>query len=99
MAEYKGSEGDVMRIREMQLRREKEKKLFAEQLKKMQKESETTLSPIEAKFSGKADNIEEQLKAETVGLWSLEQFRNKRITLESLDAEERKRLEQEKERL
>jgi len=83
-----------MRIRSLQLQRETERKQFQDQINRMQQETERGLVSMSNKFSGNNDSLEEQLKARTVGLVTLEDFRRKRESLQmksEMDALEKQR--------
>jgi protein FAM50 len=91
MADFKGGEGDSMRIIMIEKQREREKKQYEENLKKLKEEAEKGLISIDSKFAGMKDSMEETLKASTVGLVTLEDFRKKRITIELEEASNIKR--------
>eukprot|EP01114_Cavostelium_apophysatum_P022937 TRINITY_DN8473_c0_g1_i1.p1 TRINITY_DN8473_c0_g1~~TRINITY_DN8473_c0_g1_i1.p1 ORF type:complete len:328 (-),score=88.25 TRINITY_DN8473_c0_g1_i1:10-948(-) len=88
MADFRGGEGDALRIRMMQQQREKERQQHQENLSKLEKEANRGIIAMEKKFSGTADKIEEQFKAETIGLVTLDDFRKKRQLMENSDARE-----------
>jgi protein FAM50 len=91
MAEFKGVEGNAHRIILIEKQREKERKQYEDTLKKIKEEAEKGVISMESKFAGVTDSWEESLKASTVGLVTLEDFKKKRITLELEEASNIKR--------
>jgi hypothetical protein len=94
MAEYKGTAGDVSRIKLLSSQREKQKKQFLEQKDKIKHQHSTTLAPIQAKFATTSDSIEEQFKQQTIGLVSSEDFKRKREILEKQHEDQKKQEEE-----
>jgi len=75
-----------MKIIMIEKQRDKEKKQFEESIKKMKEDAEKGLVSIDAKFTGMSDWIEENIKASTVGLVTLEDFKKKKLSIELEEA-------------
>ena len=83
MAELKPADLEYMRMKSLQQQREQERKQMQDKINRLQEEAQKGLQPIDLKFATKEITLEEQLKAETVGLVTLDEFRKKRMILES----------------
>lgn len=59
----------------------------------IKKETKVTVAPIEAKFASTRESVEEQLKKQTVGLVTFQDFKRKRENIEKQIYEEEQRQE------
>ncbi len=74
---------DVNRILRLQKEREQMQRQHQEQVNKLRKESQVGVVSISDKFSSQKSVLEEQLKEETVGFHTLDEFQKKRLKVES----------------
>jgi protein FAM50 len=82
MADYRGGEADAARILRLQQKRSIDQKHFQEQLDKIRKENQIGLISISEKFATKSQEVEDELKKETIGLRTFDDFRTTRMQLE-----------------
>ncbi len=82
MTDFKGNDGDYMRIRALERDRDNRKKEFQANLDKISEQNNAGLLSIDQKFGKHNDSVEEQLKLQTIGLVTLEDFRTKRKNIE-----------------
>jgi protein FAM50 len=73
---------DQTRIRQLEKKREQERQQFTEQIQKAKKESETNYRDISSKFAARTSTAEDQLKHETIGLVTAEEFRKRKQELQ-----------------
>jgi len=83
MAQYKGTSQDAARAATLAKTREKERKRFEENQKKI-KDSVGGLRDINEAFQTHTSVYEEQFKASTVGLVSAEEFKKKRDMVDQM---------------
>ena len=74
MAEFKGSDGDLFRIKILSAQREQQRKAFEESLAKLEEQTKKGVMPMEERFTSR----EEVRKTEIVGLVSLDEFKRKK---------------------
>jgi len=82
MTEFRGGAGDEFRQRLLVEARTKEREEFQKNLKEMSDAAKRGVVSIDEKFAGRSDTLEEELKRQTVGLVTLEDFKRKRVRLE-----------------
>lgn len=70
------------RIAMLERIREEERRAFDEKKKEIQQKAKAGVEAIGLKFATNSDNVEEQLKQQTIGLVSFEEFKKKREVLE-----------------
>jgi hypothetical protein len=66
----------------LQQKRSIDQKHFQEQLDKIKKENQIGLISISEKFAAKRQEVEDELKKETIGLKTFDDFRTTRMQLE-----------------
>jgi len=81
---------DASRILRLQKEREQVQKQFKEQVNKLRKESQVGVVSISDKFSSQKSILEEQLKEETVGFHTLDEFQKKRQRVEAQERQQDK---------
>jgi hypothetical protein len=82
MTDFKGSQGDASRIRMLSVQREKQLQEVQKIKQQIKQETKVTVAPIGAKFAATRDSVEEQLKQQTIGLVSFQDFKRKRENIE-----------------
>eukprot|EP01091_Cochliopodium_minus_P010453 TRINITY_DN2767_c0_g1_i1.p1 TRINITY_DN2767_c0_g1~~TRINITY_DN2767_c0_g1_i1.p1 ORF type:complete len:308 (+),score=134.81 TRINITY_DN2767_c0_g1_i1:484-1407(+) len=95
MSEYKGKDSDYNKILKIYHEREKQKKEIE---KKRKMENETTIVDINEKFTANVDTTLDDLKNETIGLYTRDEFRKKRLKneIEKRQKEEKENVERER---
>ena len=90
MAEYKGTAVDFNKIKTLEKKRERDREDFLKNKQDIQKRNTISddVVSISSKFSSTIDRVEEQLKKDTVGLVTLEDFTKKKDTIQQLAQEE-----------
>lgn len=91
MADYKGSLGSQDRILILEKEREQARKKMQDLESQLRAETEkNNVSNLHSKFAANTSSIEEQLKRDTIGLVTLDEFTKRR---NELVEEEKKRVE------
>lgn len=94
MAHYKGAASEAGRA--MQLKKKRELQQQETELRKKKIEEELKVQNIDSKFASHFDAVEMQLKADTVGLVTLDQMKAKQETI--VKEREKKLAQKEKEK-
>ncbi|XP_071496351.1 protein FAM50A-like [Diadema antillarum] len=81
MAEYKGAASEAGRVRQLLMKREKQREELERLKQKIEQDNVSRVATISAKFSAHYDAVEQQLKSSTIGLVTLDQMRSKRDNL------------------
>ncbi|XP_054752312.2 protein FAM50A-like [Lytechinus pictus] len=81
MAEYKGAASEAGRVRQLLMKREKQREELERLKQRIEQDSVSRVSTISAKFSAHYDAVEQQLKSSTIGLVTFDQMRAKREDL------------------
>eukprot|EP00057_Strongylocentrotus_purpuratus_P028810 XP_011683284.1 PREDICTED: protein FAM50A-A isoform X2 [Strongylocentrotus purpuratus] len=81
MAEYKGAASEAGRVRQLLMKREKQRDELERLKQRIEQDSVSRVSTISAKFSAHYDAVEQQLKSSTIGLVTFDQMRAKREDL------------------
>lgn len=70
--------GDATRIRQLEKKREQERQQYAQQVQQMKQDTQSSVRDISQKFAARTSTAEDQLKQETIGLVTAEEFRKKK---------------------